>query len=80
MEPAAAYISARGSAMKFEAFKSKDGKFRWHVRDSNGQIVPVRAGKVKLPPVSREEAQRVRSATDKVLRRIADQEAKQAKA
>lgn len=66
--------------MKFEAFKTKDGKFRWHVRDANGRIVSVRPGKVKLPPASREERRRVRSATDKILRRIVDQEANRAEA
>lgn len=57
--------------MKFEAFKAEDGKFRWHLRNRDGSVVPMRAGRVMLPPTSAREAQRLRKAMQTVLQRMA---------
>lgn len=57
--------------MKFEAFKAKDGQFRWQLRNRDGSVVPLRAGRVMLPPTSARESQRLRKAMQTVLQQMA---------
>jgi hypothetical protein len=62
--------------MTFEVFKSKDGTFRWHLREANGRIVELRPGKIKLPPTTSKENRRVREAAQHVLSVIAAESVK----
>ena len=57
--------------MKFEAFKGANGKFHWRIRDSNGQVVSFRAGKVMTPPATAKEKRRARTAVNQTLSELA---------
>ncbi len=64
--------------MTFEAFKSDDGRYRWRLRDADGQILAVKPGKVMLPAGSAEKTRRSRAAVQRVLARIASADVAQA--
>lgn len=53
--------------MTFEVFKADDGKFRWRLRDADGEVVRLpRPGKMKVPGTAAEK-RRSRAAMQQVL-------------
>lgn len=60
-------------ATQFQAFRDTDGKYRWRLLDSRGEIVPIKIGSISLPR-SRDDA-RIERAVDGALERIARRQA-----
>ena len=55
---------------RFEAFKAKDGKYRWRFVD-RGRIVGVRPGRIHVAPLSGRKRDSIEEALDGVLAGIA---------
>lgn len=59
------------NATQFQAFQGEDGQYRWRLLDPEGNVVPVKPGRIKLPPTSRQERDRVARTVDQTLARMA---------
>lgn len=57
--------------MTFEVLKSESGQFTWRLRRSNGQVVKIEPGTVKLPPASAAKRRRIKAATQRALESMA---------